>query len=1011
VADDTAAIQKAVDRACAEGGGVVYLPAGEYKFSGLELDKGVVLMGESKTATTLRFGNANPKTDGTEYVVFRSKGAGSTEGLLGFAKLGVEFMPGLDRAIPVRLFRLGQGSWPVDLSRFTAKRLFIFGNRFDLPLDAPKWTGLSLDAAGPVLIAGNSWKGNGPSWSHGIKRGLVCRNNTFEFANEQVSLSSDRLIFENNTMTGQIIPGVTGSLHGLFTESWAGYNIWNKYVAHNTARNLNFVPGNDGEAFACDSPGFFMMADVQTATADSVELREDSVATSGSIGWHLEWQALVIKGRGLGQLRRVARHRTDASDSKVHHLGVSPAWSVPPDASSKIAVVRLHVGTVFDGNRAVDCCGPAVQFYHACYDCVASANTGTNTQGVINYGGYWGNPNVPGKDRSAMMSYFTTIRDCQVSGASARFKNTWIGDRGEDGLAAAPCFATAIYGSEYRDNIVDRAGAEGVNDYDGKHPAGFCVAIQNPSTTGRSVLGSLFDANTVRNSRHGYAVNSPGCTDVLLARTQFENITDAPVLDKGTRTLRLPAPTDLPSMRGYYLIPCRVQTWDLDQWKAAMDCFAEDGANTVVFWMAGAFRSKKFPETWQHNREHLNVRQDFVRELIDYARSKGIRMLLGLSPFAYDGVNQYPSQHPATRAKNADGSPIAEGGIFSFGHSLCPAVEESQRFMLDYAKEMIDDFYPNADGLFLESTDYGRCQCERCKTHYYEDEFRFVRAISDHVWKTRPNAPIIVYPHYFVNGGIQAQTTHGIGGGQTLDPRWTLFFTPHSADPNRPENRDLIGRARQSLYWDTAAIWGGPWQIRAGAQAARKLGASYFPSLEGYAYRATRREYDGEAFIVGRQLKPCGLEWLADGQHHYRDPLIRLNRLAYREFTRNPDLDDSTFKQIARKELFGAAAKPEAVEDLFYLVNTVLADRQSSFFFASPIVIPPRLEAKAKAENWPPSRIAEYQAKVALLRQLASRYATSTDPTECEMRRIAAFIVQQWDDHRARSTEEAPAAR
>ena len=75
-------------------------------------------------------------------------------------------------------------------------------------------------------------------------------------------------------------------------------------------------------------------------------------------------------------------------------------------------------------------------------------------------------------------------------------------------------------------------------------------------------------------------------------------------------------------MRGYYLIPCRVQTWDLQKWKESLDCFAADGANTVIFWMAGGFRSVRYPETWQYNADHLNVRQDFVRELPP-ARDRG----------------------------------------------------------------------------------------------------------------------------------------------------------------------------------------------------------------------------------------------------------------------------------------------------------------------------------------------------------------------------------------------------
>jgi len=195
-----------------------------------------------------------------------------------------------------------------------------------------------------------------------------------------------------------------------------------------------------------------------------------------------------------------------------------------------------------------------------------------------------------------------------------------------------------------------------------------------------------------------------------------------------------------------------------------------------------------------------------------------------------------------------------------------------------------------------------------------------------------------------------------------------------------------------------APIFGGPRQIREGARKARRVGAYYLPTLEGFAYRLSRPEFSGSEFLVGHQLRPCGLEWLPPDRHHYRDPLIRLNRLAYREFTRNPDLDDAAFRQVVRRDVFGATARAESVEDLYFLVDTVLGDRQSSFWFASPIIMPARLAAKAKAEKWPQARVDGYRAKVEALRRMAERYRSSTDPVERQMREIALYVVRQWDD-------------
>ena len=67
---------------------------------------------------------------------------------------------------------------------------------------------------------------------------------------------------------------------------------------------------------------------------------------------------------------------------------------------------------------------------------------------------------------------------------------------------------------------------------------------------------------------------------------------------------------------------------------------------------------EEVPDHLGVQREHENVRQDFVRDLIDHAHTRGIKVLLGFTPFGYDGVNQYPLEHPETRAVGKDGKPV-----------------------------------------------------------------------------------------------------------------------------------------------------------------------------------------------------------------------------------------------------------------------------------------------------------------------------------------------------------------
>src|SRR5262249_13001940 len=126
---------------------------------------------------------------------------------------------------------------------------------------------------------------------------------------------------------------------------------------------------------------------------------------------------------------------------------------------------------------------------------------------------------------------------------------------------------------------------------------------------------------------------------------------------------------------GYYLTLSRTPTFGLDAWKATVDCVQADGGNLLILWIAGGFRSKKFPATWDYNKDHENIRKDFARELIDYAHRKKVKVLLGFTPFGYDGVNRMALDHPEWAATGLDGKPTKSFGIHSWGQNLCPARE------------------------------------------------------------------------------------------------------------------------------------------------------------------------------------------------------------------------------------------------------------------------------------------------------------------------------------------------
>jgi hypothetical protein len=169
-----------------------------------------------------------------------------------------------------------------------------------------------------------------------------------------------------------------------------------------------------------------------------------------------------------------------------------------------------------------------------------------------------------------------------------------------------------------------------------------------------------------------------------ITRRQF-TVTAAGSPGLAALAARSSAPATVFADRGYYILPCRAPTLGYEACREMVDAMAEDSANTVILWLGGSFRSRKFPITWRYNADHRNVREDFMGRLIQHAHTRGMKCLLGFTPFGYDGVNQYPREHPELKARQPDGKPVAEFGIHSWGWNFWPARPESQQFILHAA--------------------------------------------------------------------------------------------------------------------------------------------------------------------------------------------------------------------------------------------------------------------------------------------------------------------------------------
>lgn len=450
----------------------------------------------------------------------------------------------------------------------------------------------------------------------------------------------------------------------------------------------------------------------------------------------------------------------------------------------------------------------------------------------------------------------------------------------------------------------------------------------------------------------------------------------------------VPSTRPIFSERGYYLCFMRMPTFGLVVWREILDDAAADGANTVILWMGGAFRSIKFPITWQWAKEHENVKSDFTRELIAHAHRRGVKVLLGFTPFGYDGVNQLPIEKPELKATGPDGKPTREFGIGCWGWNLCPAKAESQRFMREYVREMAFEFYPEADGLFIESSDYAICHCRECGPQFFEHEFAFVRGISEEVWARKPDATVVVYPHYF--SGAKLRFANATAAKQPFNPRWTLFFTPHSA-ATEPA---LIAKAPGAWWWNEAPSRFDIAGIRAGVKKALDAKCSgYVPSLECYSYVTTHEEA-GEPWLVGKRQIPFGFGWLNQGENPYRELPVRAIRIAFRELTANPELPEAELHARIGRELFGERWRSEHVDDLLFLLQVFNTDRDWSV--PGALTSPGLVRNRAARGKLDAKKRIQLREQLSRVRAMAARHRDTESAGVSELQRIARWLSDQW---------------
>jgi hypothetical protein len=144
---------------------------------------------------------------------------------------------------------------------------------------------------------------------------------------------------------------------------------------------------------------------------------------------------------------------------------------------------------------------------------------------------------------------------------------------------------------------------------------------------------------------------------------------------------------------------------------------------------------------------------------------------------------------------------------------------------------------------------------------------------------------------------------------------------------------------------------------------------------------------------VGKRQLPLGFGWLKDGQPPYDELPARVNRVAYREYARDPHLSDEDFRAALGKELFREFATAEAVDDALALQRILVTER--TWWQAAPPASPDRVRAMKTAGQLSPERRGEYRKALDRLQQIEQRYR-GKEETFAGLYRPARWVVDQW---------------
>ena len=505
VANDRDAIQQAIDKAGAEGGGVVYLPGGKYKLiyptgSGLTMRSNVVLKGDGQSRSIILYGYGNPPP----YPDPIGKGHWPDDTIDG---------PGL--VWPLGTTRSGMsdlciqnvntsGIWRHSLKTMIPKEkipggagseFFAVNCRFDLSMAV----GLAWSYVDRMIIADcdfvsttqNTWPW---MWHCNGSTNFAVRGNRVHYAAGRFGFNdSYNGIIENNHITRlgdlQTFKGETG-----------GFNIdyAKDIVVMKNRMDVNgtpIFPRNQGETIlsqGCNPTGQ-TVGEVTAATSTTITDAKKEWWVFNPLLLGSSRAVAIVSGKGAGQWRSI-------TGSKGGTLSVDRPWDVTPEAGCHYVVMSWSAEDWLVKDNILEDNHQGIMFYCGCNDVAIEGNKLTNSSGIYMR-----------SDQRANEGRFNLLWNAAIVGNEIRRTEGTRAVNIYSILAVQPkqsLLGTGTLGLEIRRNLVQakfpNVGSSVPGEGYWSEAKSSTPALLN-NTIG--ILGTIYEKNTAINCDFGYRLS------------------------------------------------------------------------------------------------------------------------------------------------------------------------------------------------------------------------------------------------------------------------------------------------------------------------------------------------------------------------------------------------------------------------------------------------------------------------------------------------------------------------